>query len=101
MYGAAPTIVSFNSLSDDVPYRVCMVMFQTVSAKTNPSRLFILNLLPARWQHRLANLFYEETTFRAFVDRNLQRLPTLPQLNSGLGRAARGWWTGVLYAGPA
>ncbi len=46
----------YSSLSGDVPNRVCIVNSQTVSAKTSPTffgfRSFILNLLPARWQHR-------------------------------------------------
>jgi hypothetical protein len=98
--------LSFKWLCGDVSYRVCIVVSQTVSAKTSPTffgfRWFILNLLPARWQHRLAIFFVKQQPFRIETcslgaDRQSQTVRV--RRCRRLGRAARGWWTGVLSAG--
>jgi hypothetical protein len=83
--------LSFNSLSGDVPNRVCMVNFPTVSARPAPQS----------WGFRLFH-------FKSFAGSMatpagqfiFMKKPSSNRLSDGrLRRAARGWWTGVLSAG--
>jgi hypothetical protein len=124
--------LAFNSLSNDVPYRVCATWCSKRCMQDQPDILwffncFLLNLLPARWQHRCVCVLVMSQTvalgisFFTGPDRNTgfplgqhERTGRTGGQTGGqadrrsdgrtdgrLGQAAREWWTGVLYAGLA